>query len=61
MKARERIAAIRLIEKLEHNTEYAAQIGVSFSTKKQSQGVRLGKEEKDGSKKNSQRLYGRLF
>ena len=53
MKTRERIATIRLMEKLEQHNEYAAKIGVSFNTKKQSRRSGLGKEGEDGSKKNS--------
>ena len=54
MNTKNRIATIRLMQKLEQNTEYAEKLGVSCGTKKQDTKSCSGKEGLDGSKKNPQ-------
>ena len=53
MNTKNRIAAIRLMQKLEQNTEYAEKLGVSYGMKKQDQKSCVRKEDVNGCKKDS--------
>ena len=54
MRTKERIATIRLMEKLEQRPEYAAKVGISFVTKPLSGKSNNRKEGYYGSKKNKE-------
>ena len=54
MRTRGRIAAIRLMDKIVQNPQYAEKVGVSIDIKLLSKKKRDGKEEYDGSKKNKE-------
>ncbi len=54
MNTKNRIAAIRLMQKLEQNTEYAEKLGVSCGTKKQESKSCTRKEDVNGCKKDSE-------
>ncbi len=54
MKTKERIATIRLMEKLEQNPEYAAKAGICYGTKPLSGKSNDRKEGYYGRKKNKE-------
>ena len=54
MRTKERIATIRLMEKLEQKPEYAAKVGISFGTKSLCRKADNRKEGYYGSKKNKE-------
>ena len=54
MRTKERIAAIRLMEKLEQRPEFAAKVGISFGTRPLSEKNNDRKEGYYGSKKNKE-------
>ena len=56
MRVKERITAIRLLEKLEQRPEYAAKVGISFGTKPVSEKTNDRKEGYYGSKKKILRV-----